>query len=157
MNLVEILEQTALKKGEYPAFIERGESLSYNAFLEQSRRVANVLRQEGFQKGDDILLLEPISTRLYLFLVALWSIGATVVIFDPSASKEHIEKCLSRVELKTFIGMRKAMLLKCKLKALRKIPKTLTVDKVLKKSLKVDVESRVESLGKDAPDRKSVV
>ncbi len=151
MNLVEILEQTALKKGEYPAFIEGGKCLSYHDFLKQAKKVAAVLRKEGIQKGDDVLLLEPISTRLYLFLVALWSIGATVVIFDPSAGKEHIEKCLSRVHLKVFIGMRKAMLLKCILPILRKISKTLTVDQVLKQSNKADTESNIEVLEADTP------
>ena len=151
MNLVEILEKTALNRGAYPAFIDKKEVLDYNTFLERARKVAVVLKSEGIQKGDQILLLEPISTRLYLFLVALWSLGATVVIFDPSAGKTHIEKCLTRVDLKVFIGMRKAMLLKCLLPSLRKIPKTLTVDRILKQSVKIEAEGYVETLEDEAP------
>ena len=151
MNLVKILEQTALDRGACPAFIEKKEMLDYNTFLERAGKVATVLKSEGIQKGDQILLLEPISTRLYLFLVALWSLGATVVIFDPSAGRAHIEKCLTRVELKAFIGMRKAMLLKCILPSLRRIPKTLTVDRLLKQSEKVAAEGYVEPLEDEAP------
>ncbi len=151
MNLIEMLEKTALNKNLIPAFIDEKETLDYKMFLERSRQVAMVLKQEGVKKGDLILLLEPISIRLYLFLVAIWSLGATVVIFDPSAGKSHIEKCLKRIDLKVFIGMRKAMLLKFTLPSLRKIPKIFTVDQILKRSQKLAPTRFIECVEEHTP------
>ena len=35
MNLVEILEKTALDRGTYPAFIDKREVLDYSTFLDE--------------------------------------------------------------------------------------------------------------------------
>ncbi len=93
------------------------------------------MSKEGVKKGSKVILLEPISTRLYVTLMAIWDLGACVIIFDPTATADYIKKCLTRVEPNFFIGCKKAFLLKLKIPALREIKNSILIDKLFSKKV----------------------
>lgn len=122
MNIVSLLEKNSELFGEKICFNTKSKSYSYSKIRNMVGRASERLKAAGISKNDGVILLEPISVRLYVLMMALWAIGAYVIVFDPSATPEYIEKCLSRVKPRFFIGSAKAMLLKLTLKPLQRLP-----------------------------------
>ena len=106
-----------LKSTDIPAIITpAGHSLTFKELYQQVGEFAGALEQKGIKAGDRVLLLIPMSIELYVSLLALFWIGATVVLVDPSAP---LDKILPRFKLKAFIGSAKAQLLRLKFSSLR--------------------------------------
>ena len=76
----------------------------------------------GVLPGAKVLLLSPMSIDLYVAIVAIFRVGATVVFVDPSAGNAHLTSCLARVRPDAFIGVGRAHLLRFMSPALRAVP-----------------------------------
>lgn len=112
-NLVHQLQPT-----DIPAIItpDGHHSITFQELYKRVGEFAGALDQKGIKSGDRVLLLIPMSIELYVALLALFWIGATVVLVDPSAP---LDKILPRFQLKAFIGSAKAHLLRLKFSSLR--------------------------------------
>ena len=132
MNLVELFDQRVAKQPEAPAIFtsHRGvdTSTSFEALAESSRRIATEFRRRGLAAGDPVLVLVPMSARLYEVLIALWRVGATAVFLDPSAGLGHIARCCEILPPKAVVAPRIALLLRLVSPALRRIPLAVPVD-----------------------------
>lgn len=151
MNIVSMLNENAQAYCDKACFIERKATYTYKSVLEQVKKVRQNLIGFGIKKDIQLILLEPISSRLYILMMALWSLGATVVVFDPSATDEYIEKCLERINANYFIGCKKAMLLRFKLKSIRRIPHAHTVDAMMSFITDIDDLFSPVELSEDSP------
>jgi acyl-CoA synthetase (AMP-forming)/AMP-acid ligase II len=93
-----------------------GGSLSSHALGERVRLLAGGLVDLGVRPGDRVVLLVPMSVELYISLLALFYVGATATLVDPSGPVSEI---LKRYPPVAFIGSPKAHLLRLKIPALR--------------------------------------
>jgi len=91
---------------------------------------ASKLDELGIKKGDRVLLLVPMSYKLYVALISLFKIGATAVFVDPSQSAAFVNHASLIAKPKALICSPKALLLKLKFRALFKIPLTITTHKI---------------------------
>jgi acyl-CoA synthetase (AMP-forming)/AMP-acid ligase II len=87
-------------------------------------QVAGQIASHGIGSGDGILMLHPMSIELYVFLVALFRIGAVAMFLDPSAGRSHIAHCVSLYSPRAFFGSWKAQLLRLATPSLRRIPQS---------------------------------
>ena len=78
--------------------------------------VAGGLHERGLEPGDRVLILLPMSIELYRSLLAIFHLGATAVLIDPTAS---LSEKIQQVQPKAFIGIPKAHLLRLTNPALR--------------------------------------
>ncbi|MCM0592116.1 MAG: AMP-binding protein [Gloeotrichia echinulata IR180] len=126
MNIVNILNNVADAYPQVPAIIDTHKGLSRTttfAELEKSAaKVSTLLRQNGLQKGDAVLIFYPMSAELYITLLALFRLGLIAMFLDPSAGKKHIEYCCSLYQPQALIASDKAHLLRLRSPALRHIP-----------------------------------
>ena len=113
-NLVSLLPNTS-----HTALISSDGELTFEELHRQVSQTAAGLHQAGVQAGDRILLLMPMSNELYISLLALFWIDATVMLVDPSAPLDEI---LKRFRPSGFIGSPKAHLLRIKYSSLRGLP-----------------------------------
>ena len=112
MNVVDLLEDA-----DRPALIEPGgRTLSFTELRHQVGAFAGGLVDLGLRPGDRVVLLVPMSIELYIALLALFHVGATAVLIDPSAPVSEI---LSRFAPVALIGSPMAHLLRFKLRPLR--------------------------------------
>jgi olefin beta-lactone synthetase len=115
-----------------PAIVDlrhgRDRTLTFRRLDEAAARVAAQLLAHGIGVGDGILVLHRMSLELYVFLMALFRIGAVAVFLDPSAGREHIARCCRLFPIRAFFGSRKAHLLRVALPPLRRIPIALCPD-----------------------------
>jgi len=126
VNVVELFEQTVRTNPERIACIDgragRERRMSYALLESESRRNATLFEQQGLQAGDGIVLMLPLSAKLYTVIVAAWRLELVPVFIDPSAGEENFAHCLDRYPVKAFIGTVTACLLRLTSRALRRIP-----------------------------------
>src|SRR5271163_2747194 len=124
MNLAHtLLEQTRLRPNA-PAIIDtlRGRS-RITTFAEldlAAARVARLLVNHGLKPGDAVLVFHPMSAELYVALLALFRLRLVAMFLDPSAGREHIERCCVMNPPKALIAGTKAHLLRLVVPALRR-------------------------------------
>jgi olefin beta-lactone synthetase len=132
MNIAAVFAQAAAERPSVPAMIDvrRGEerTLTFGQLDEAAARVAAQLLARSIGPGDGVLVLHRMSLELYVFLMALFRVGAVAVFLDPSAGRQHIARCCQLFPIRAFFGSPKAHLLRLALTPLRRIPLTLCPD-----------------------------
>lgn len=131
MNLCEILQEHARARPTLAAIIDhRGGRDRVTTFAELDRAVAQtatLLWQQGLRPGDAVLVLHPMSAELYTALLAIFRLGMVAMFLDPSAGKDHIERCCALNAPQGLIASPKAHLLRLWCSALRRIPIKLVI------------------------------
>lgn len=122
MNLVHILERHVVERGAKVALIDGKHELSYQDFDARVGGVADYLRTLGLQKGSRILVFVPMSTNLYVLLLAVFRIGAVAVFVDPGMSRKTINDAVEKAQPHAFLGIPKAHLLRLMCQSIRNIP-----------------------------------
>ena len=126
MNIAEILLRRAKELGDNAAIIDvhqgQRRSFSFRELDSATASIASQLKDVGLQTGDGVLLSHPVAAELYLVLIALFRIGCVAIFLDPSAGREHIERCCSIFPPKAFFGSAKAQVLRWTTAALRQVP-----------------------------------
>lgn len=125
MNIAAVLSLQARERGDSPALIEthhgRDRVLSFRALESAVTRVAGRIESEGIRAGDRVLILHPMSAALYVFLIALFRIGAVAIFLDPSAGRRHLDRCLRIAPPNAFFGSAKAQWLRLWIPRLRRV------------------------------------
>lgn len=97
MNVAEILHKTVEEYPETRAIIDtrhRKAAIATFAELElAATRVAALLRQNGIQPGDVVLVMLPLSLEWYVAAIAIFRLGAIALLLDPSTHKDEIDRC----------------------------------------------------------------
>lgn len=102
---------------------------SFKEFISEVDSFALQLQELGLCEGDKILILEGMSHKLYIALVALFKIGATAVFVDPSQSRAFVNEACKIASAKALICSKKALLLKLKFSSIREIKHTIVTEK----------------------------
>ena len=125
MNIAQMLVSRAAKQPDTPAIIETTKTgtrvLTFGQILERSARAAALLHAEGLRKGDRVVLLQPISAELYVALLGMFRLGLVATVFDPSAGREHIERCCRIARPEALLGPARAHLLRLVCPNLRRV------------------------------------
>lgn len=127
MNLACLLANLAQTQPSQAAIIDRqGQQLTFAELDAEATRLATLLLERGAQKGQRVLLLTPMSSKLYITLAALWRIGLVAVVIDPGAGIKHLRAALKRVPIDILIGIPAAFALTA-LPEVRRIPLKIRV------------------------------
>ena len=126
MNLVEILVQQSRLRPQAPAIIEkyhdRDRVTTFAELEDDSEKIASLLKQGGVREGDPVLVFVPMSANLYAVLLGIFRLGAIAMFLDPSAGRDHIERCCHLLSPRALVAIPKAHLLRLVSRALRRIP-----------------------------------
>lgn len=122
MNIISKLIQTGNLNNEKMAIIDGDFSVTYEEMLNATMNLARNLKQKGIQKGDKIIVLIPMSVKLYITLSAIWVLGGEPVFFDVFAGKKYIENCCNIIKPNAIIVNNKSNIFTLTNKTLRKIP-----------------------------------
>jgi acyl-CoA synthetase (AMP-forming)/AMP-acid ligase II len=126
MNLVEILQAHARNRPTAAAILDHhgaSDRITTFAELEQcSAQAGSLLWQAGLRPGDAVLVFHPMSAELYVALLALFRLGMIAMFLDPSAGREHMERCCALHRPRGMIAGAKAHLLRLWSPALREVP-----------------------------------
>ena len=121
MNLVNHLADRAQQHPERIALIDSNGSITYSKLYQHVCGASNTLRNDGLGPGDTALILQPISTPLYISILGAFHAGLTVMFMDPSAGKAMMRNSLKLHQPTAFIGTAKAHLLRLMIPGIRRI------------------------------------
>jgi len=126
MNLCEVLLEQAADRPGSAAIIEprgdgRSSTVTFAELDTRSARGAALLRQYGLTEGARVVVLEPLSIKLYVILLALFRAGLVATLIDPAAGRGHVDSCLDRARPVGFVGSTKASWLRLVTRRLRRI------------------------------------
>lgn len=114
-NLAQILDRIA---NEYPhiAAIKEGRgrrsrSISYESLLTAVKNRASKLIDNGIKNGDRVLLLQSMSTELYINILALFRIGASALIVDIASGANVLDHAVELVKPNAVIAAGPGLLL----------------------------------------------
>jgi len=100
MNIAQHFFKAAQQYPDTVAIVEKGKTYTYADFAKKVKQVAAYLKQMGYQKGDNILVVIPPSVELYVNLLAIFSIGARAVLVDNIYPKKRVLYAVEKAECK---------------------------------------------------------
>ena len=121
-NIVHRLKKHAEQMPDKTAIITGRRRISYSLFFADVRATAVNLQENGFRKGDHILLFVPMSYALYKILFAIFSIGATAIFVETWADRNLINEAIAKSSPSGFVAIARAHLLRFMYPSVRKIP-----------------------------------
>jgi acyl-CoA synthetase (AMP-forming)/AMP-acid ligase II len=126
MNIAEILCAHAQERPNAAAIIDpwkgRSRVTTFAQLDRAAAQAAQLLHQRGLRAGDAVLVFHPMSAELYAALLGIFRLGLVAMFLDPSAGREHIERCCALHRPCGLIASTKAHLLRLWSPALRRIP-----------------------------------
>jgi len=124
MNIASMLSDRARQQSDAIALIDskhgHDRAVSFSELNAISAGVTNQIASQGIRPGDGVLILHPMAIELYVFLIALFRIGAVAMFLDPSAGRKYIDHCMSIYSPRAFLGSWKAQILRLWVRSLRK-------------------------------------
>jgi acyl-CoA synthetase (AMP-forming)/AMP-acid ligase II len=121
-----LAERAALHPDRAAIVDRRGRRLTFGELDRRVRALGAGLASRGLAPGDSVLLFVPLSTDLYVALLATLHCGATAVFVDAWADRRRLDAAVRVASPKMFIGTPKAQLLRLLSPAIRRIPVHLT-------------------------------
>jgi olefin beta-lactone synthetase len=112
VNIAETFMATARRYGQRTAIIEAqsGRSISFSQLEERSCRFATFFQQEGVKPGEIVMLMVKPSIDFICLTLALFKIGAPVVLIDPGMGYRNLLRCIDKVEPRYLVGVPAAIL-----------------------------------------------
>ena len=111
MNIVNHFFISAKQYPNNIAFIENGKLFRYSEIEKQVKNHAAFLLEKGFVSGDNILVVFPVSVLLYINILAVFTIGANVVLTDSISDKNQLKKIYKKSNSKAILTSRYISLL----------------------------------------------
>lgn len=125
MNLASRLDEIAHSHPNFPALIQgsrqTSKTVSYKTLSDRVQHKATVLKTAGLKKGDLVLMLQPMSIDLYASILAVFRIGATVLIVDAAAGKEKVNHAIESTAPRAVIAAGKGILAAIAMRSVRNI------------------------------------
>jgi len=125
MNLVETLRTRAEATPERPAIIEKKRQITYGELWQRVQGGAQQFKETGLRKGEAILIIHPVSIKLYEVLLSAFHAGLVAVLLDPAKGTRFLDDRLAWFPVRAFFGSPKAHLLRLKSRQLRKLERHL--------------------------------
>jgi acyl-CoA synthetase (AMP-forming)/AMP-acid ligase II len=125
MNIADLLREHARARPDAVAILDpwrgRTRRTTFAALDQAVARAATLLHRQGLRPGDAVLVLQPMSLELYVALLGLFRLGLVAMFLDPSAGREHIERCCALHRPRGLIASPRAHLLRLFSPAVRTI------------------------------------
>ncbi|EQC47679.1 AMP-binding protein [Bacteriovorax sp. Seq25_V] len=91
---------------EYKDFSNYSEKIiTFKEFSSEVTRYQKGLLEEGYKKGDRIILLSPINENLYALMLAMFSLGLVAVFLDPGIGMRKILTAISDSNAKAIVSI----------------------------------------------------
>lgn len=104
MNIRKVFAETAKKFGIKPAIIFEGQTVSFQEVEEQAHKLANVLSNQGVERGDKVAIYLPNSLEYVYSYLACFYLGAVAVPLDYMLKNDELSSCLGHSETKVLIA-----------------------------------------------------
>ncbi len=111
VNIAESFVLIAEQFGDRPGIIEAktGKTMTFAELNSRSDGYCAYFSEEGVGPGDVVILMVTPSVEFICLTLALFKLGAPIVLIDPGMGYKNLLRCIQRVEPKILIGIPKAI------------------------------------------------
>jgi acyl-CoA synthetase (AMP-forming)/AMP-acid ligase II len=111
MNIAESFVQIAEQFGNRPGIIEArtGKTITFAELNSRSDRYCAYFSKHGMVPGDVVILMVTPSIEFICLTLALFKLGAPIVLIDPGMGYKNLLRCIERVAAKVLVGIPKAI------------------------------------------------
>ncbi len=139
MNLTNNLLRNFQSVPDNICLIQDNIKIDYKTLYNKVANFAVYLKKHGIKKGDNVLVLIPMSINLYVSLLAIWSIGASACFMDAGFIKNGMKKNEFK-EVNGIIGITKYLIYSNVNRNLRKLRIKINSNIISKLSSDVDLD-----------------
>lgn len=104
MDVRHVLEKSAQKYDQKPAFIFKEQKISFADLQQNVFKLANALRAQGVAKGDKVAVYLPNGPEYAYSYLACFCLGAVAVPLDYMLKTDELVSCMSHSEAKVLIA-----------------------------------------------------
>lgn len=112
MNIVSHFFQAAESYPQAIAIVDRGRSWTFAQLALRIQQTAAALQARGIRPNDNVMVLLPVSTELYVHILALFQLGARVVLVDALRPKSRIAYAYQKANCQAIVTNRKVVWLR---------------------------------------------
>ncbi|MEE2960667.1 MAG: AMP-binding protein [Myxococcota bacterium] len=137
-NIASILQHFAEQAPEHRAIVfpkawaqkevSEEESISYGELWKMVQSFRGGLKAQGFEIGDRVLLLRPLSADFYAFVMALMASGLTAVFVDAGMGTKRIKHAIQLSKPKAIVTVKALLRFRFVVPTLWKIPVKFSMD-----------------------------
>ncbi len=111
MNIAESFVNIAQQFGDRPGIIEAraGKTITFSELNSRSDRYCAYFTNHGVIPGDVVILMVTPSIEFICLTLALFKLGAPIVLIDPGMGYKNLLRCIERVAAKVLVGIPKAI------------------------------------------------
>ncbi len=111
MNIAESFVQIAEQCGNRIGIIEAktGQQMTFAELNSRSDEYCAYFSRQGILPGDVVILMVTPSAEFIALTLALFKLGAPIVLIDPGMGYKNLLRCIERVSPKVLIGIPKAI------------------------------------------------
>ena len=129
-NVVNFLKEAAERNPDRTALVVPGDAeggiISYSELWDQIDRFSTSLLKRGLAPGDRVVIMIPMSVKLYVAMLGVIKMGGVAVFADPWVKMSQIIEFCTFASPKGFIGIPKSHFLRLYNSFLRNIPLTVS-------------------------------
>jgi acyl-CoA synthetase (AMP-forming)/AMP-acid ligase II len=111
-NIAEIFVQAAEQCSDRTGIIEAksGKSITFGQLNNRSDGYSHYLTEKGVRPGDVVVLMVTPSIEFICLTLALFKLGAPIVLIDPGMGYKNLLRCIARVQPRVLVGIGKAVM-----------------------------------------------
>lgn len=153
MTIIDKMEELKHRYPDRTALIDMktGEEITFAEFDRKSDAVCGYFSENGFEKGDRIVVFIPIGIDFYVILMAIFKMGMQAVFIDPYAGIKHIDRCCGMISPDSIIGSGEVLFWGNFLSGIRRIGRKINYKKIFKEILNEkngqDIKKNTEKSG----------
>jgi amino acid adenylation domain-containing protein len=102
-SLPQLLDETASRYPQHEAIRFKGQSLTYADLQQQANRLANLLIQQGVQRGDRVAIYMKKSLKAVVALYGIMKAGAAYIPLDPFMPVDRLKQITADCEVRHLI------------------------------------------------------
>lgn len=103
MNIVTHFFRSARQYPGQIAFVEKSRVITFEETAQKIRQTAQAMKAKGIAENDNIMVMIPVGSELYIHILALFQIGARVVLADRIFPKNRLLYAFKKAQCKYII------------------------------------------------------
>jgi acyl-coenzyme A synthetase/AMP-(fatty) acid ligase len=112
MNIVRHFLAAASQYPSNVAIVHNSKVVSYSELKKEVLKAVDALRTKGVESNDNVMVMIPFSIELYIHILAIFMLGANVVLVDQIKPKSRVVYAFGKANCKAIITTRKLVFLK---------------------------------------------
>lgn len=112
MNIVRHFLEAASQYPKNIAIVHNSKTITYGELHSEVLKAVNAFKTKSIESGDNVMVMIPFSIELYIHILAIFTLGANVVLVDEIKPKSRVTYAFGKANCKAIVTTKKLSYLK---------------------------------------------